>query len=84
MVAGLAAQTLTIGARETALAFGVSAMVFVALILVASLAVAYLDADTFRSVRSTGPTVKRWSGLVLVAVGLWFVTLALVAGPVLL
>jgi hypothetical protein len=65
-------------------AFGTAAAVFVTLIMAASVAVSFLNAETLRPVRMTGPAVKRWSGFVLVAVGLWFVILALVPGPVLL
>lgn len=84
MLAGLAAQTLTIGAKQTFLAFATSAAIFVALIVSASVAVSFLTIEALKPVRTTGPAVKRWSGFVLMAVGLWFVILALVPGPILL
>jgi protein-S-isoprenylcysteine O-methyltransferase Ste14 len=66
------------------LAFTTAAAVFVTLMITASVAVSFMNADALRPVRTTGPTVKRWSGYVLIAVGLWFILLAAVPGPVLL
>ncbi|MEE8457983.1 MAG: hypothetical protein V3S28_08035 [Acidimicrobiia bacterium] len=66
------------------LAFATAAAVFVTLIVTASVAVSFMNADALRPVRTTGPTVKRWSGYVLIAVGFWFILLAAVSGPVLL
>lgn len=66
------------------LAFTTAAAVFVTLIVTASVAVSFMNADALRPVRTTGPTVKRWSGYVLIAVGLWFILLAAVSGPILL
>lgn len=66
------------------LAFATAAAVFVTLIVTASVAVSFMNADALRPVRTTGPTVKRWSGYVLIAVGFWFILLAAASGPVLL
>lgn len=66
------------------LAFTTAAAVFVTLIVTASVAVSFMNADALRPVRTTGPTVKRWSGYVLIAVGFWFILLTAVSGPILL
>jgi hypothetical protein len=57
--------------------------VFVVLLVIGSVVVASLQSETLRPVRMTGPTVKRWSGYVLVAVGVWFVVLAMLPDPIL-
>jgi len=66
------------------LAFTTAAAVFVTLMITASVAVSFMNAEALRPARTTGPTVKRWSGYVLIAVGFWFILLAAVPGPVLL
>ncbi len=76
MLAGLAAQTLTIGAIETAVAMATVALVFVALLVTASILATVATDASLRSLRMAGPAVKRWSGFVLVAVGAWFIALA--------
>ncbi|MDK1010729.1 MAG: hypothetical protein QGM48_06600 [Actinomycetota bacterium] len=48
------------------------------------MAVSLIGVETLRPIRVTGHAVKRWSGFVLLAVGAWFVMLALIPGPVLL
>ena len=83
MLAGLAAQTLTVGAVETATAMATAALVFVVLLVMASILVSAVDATSFQPMRMVGPTLKRWSGFVLVAVGVWFVTLATLSDPIL-
>ncbi len=66
------------------LAFSTAAAVFVTLMITASVAVSFMNADALGPVRTTGPTVKRWSGYVLIVVGLWFILLSVASGPVLL
>ena len=64
-------------------AFATAALVFVALLLAASLVVSSVTAEVLRPMRMTGPAVRRWSGFVLVAVGIWFAVLAAVPSPIL-
>jgi hypothetical protein len=82
LLAGLAAQALTTGATRTAWAFGTAAVVFAGLLVLASVGVAVVTRDALRPVRMVSPAVKRWSGFVLVAVGGWFVILAVLPSPV--
>ncbi len=64
-------------------AFGITALVFASLLVTASVAVAVAGGDALRPVRMAGPAVKRWSGYILIAVGLWFLILAVLPGPIL-
>lgn len=82
MLAGLAVQSLIVGQAATVAAFGAAAVVFVVLLVAASLTVASISAATLLPVRMTGPAVKRWSGFVLVAVGAWFVVIAFLPSPI--
>jgi cytochrome c biogenesis protein CcdA len=52
----------------------------VALVFVAAVAVSRAEAATIERIEAQGPTVKRWGGRVLIAVGAWFLILALFAG----
>ena len=83
MLAGLAAQSLTVGASPASLGFAVAAVVFVSLLVTASVLVSTVSRESLRPVRMTGHAVRRWSGFVLIAVGIWFVVLALLPGPIL-
>lgn len=47
-------------------------MVFVGLLVVAAVAVPRLARGAVRPLRMAGPSVKRWSGWVMVVVGGWF------------
>lgn len=51
----------------------------VALIFTAAFAVAKAERTTLERVKGQAPAVKRWGGWILVAVGVWFVVLALFA-----
>ncbi|MCH7668819.1 MAG: hypothetical protein IIC71_06420 [Acidobacteria bacterium] len=57
-------------------------MVFVTLLVGSSVAVSFLNAEVLRTVRSTGSTVKRSSGYILIIVGSWFVVLAALRSPI--
>lgn len=83
MLAGLAAQTLTVGTTQTIWAFATTAVVFATLLITASVVVSTVSVETLRPVRMTGHAVKRWSGYVLIALGVWFVLLAILPGPIL-
>ena len=83
MLAGLAVQSLTVGAPQTIWAFITVAVVFAALLIAASLSVALVTTEKLRPIRMAGPTVRRWSGIVLLIVGAWFVVLATLPTPIL-
>jgi hypothetical protein len=75
-MAGLAVQALTVGGFAAALAaFVVTATVLVGLLFAAALLVATAQQQTVERLRAGTPTVKRWGGWVLIAVGGWFVIL---------
>jgi hypothetical protein len=57
--------------------------VFSLLLVTGSLVVSAVQEKALRPVRMTGPAVRRWSGWVLMAVGVWFVVLAAVPSPIL-
>jgi hypothetical protein len=44
-----------------------------------ALALAAAQEETVRSMREGAPAVKRWGGRILVAVGIWFLALAVFA-----
>ncbi len=71
------------GSAQVAGAFATVVLVFTALLVAAALAVSSSRAAALRPVRMVGPAVRRWSGVVLAAVGLWFVVLAVAPRPVL-
>ena len=81
MLAGLAAQSLTLGTARTAWAFGTAAIVFGALLAAASIGVSVATTESVQPVRMVGSTIRRGSGYVLMAAGVWFVVLALAASP---
>ena len=83
MLAGLAAQTLTVGTTQTVWAFTTTAVVFATLLITASVVVSTVSVEALRPVRMTGPAVKRWSGYVLLALGVWFILLAVLPSPIL-
>ncbi|MFQ5555170.1 MAG: hypothetical protein ACE5GC_07370 [Acidimicrobiia bacterium] len=58
-------------------------MIFVVLLMAASVTVSVASDAALRPVRMTGAAVKRWGGVVLVAVGGWFILLAGLPTPVL-
>jgi len=65
------------------LGFAVAAVVFFALIVTASLLVSALSREALRPVRMTGHAVRRWSGYLLITVGMWFIVLAVLPSPIL-
>lgn len=81
MLAGLAAQTITIGPGPTAAALGTSAAVFVSLLVASAVFVSTATAGALKPVRMVGPAVRRWSGYVMLAVGLWLLALVLLPRP---
>ncbi len=64
-------------------AFATAALVFAALLFTAAVVVSSVSADALRPMRMTGPAVRRWSGYVLIAVGAWFIVIAIVPSPIL-
>ncbi len=68
---------------QTVWAFATVAVVFAALLVTASVTVATATTEVLRPIRMSGSTVKRWSGLVLLFVGAWFIVLATLPSPIL-
>ena len=60
-------------------AFAVAAAVLVVLAFGASAAVAVVQEAVASRLTAAAPSMKRWGGIVLVVVGLWFVALGLFA-----
>ncbi len=82
MLAGLAAQTLIVGSvLGGIITFSTAALVMVMLLFATAIAVAVAEDSTLRSFKTSGPSVKRWGGTVLLIVGTWFVVIGLLAGP---
>lgn len=54
-----------------------------ALLVIGSVVVSSVSTEVLRPVRMSGHVVKRWSGYVLMAVGSWFLLLAVVPNPIL-
>jgi hypothetical protein len=57
----------------------VAALVLVVLMFGASFGVARAEEATLERVKVQAPTVKRWGGRILIAVGAWFLILAVFA-----
>ncbi len=68
-------------ASQTLAAFTVTGFVFTGLLTTAAVVVPKASDRFLNPVRMAGPTVKRWSGYLLVAVGIWFVSLAAIPSP---
>ncbi len=81
MLAGLAAQSVTNEANVVLWAFATTAVVFLSLLLVASIGVTTLKSRFLSPVRMVGSSVKKSSGYVLMAVGVWFIVLAASPSP---
>lgn len=62
-------------------AFATTALVFVSLLVVASVGVTTLRSRFLQPIRMVGSSVKKSSGYVLMAVGAWFVVLAASTSP---
>lgn len=75
---------MVVGTRTAALAYVVAAIVMLLLLVTASALVSFASGESLRAIRMSGSAVKRWSGWVLVVVGLWFVALAAASSPALL
>jgi hypothetical protein len=45
--------------------------------------VSALSREALRPVRMTGHVVRRWSGYLLITVGMWFIVLAVLPSPIL-
>ena len=57
----------------------VAAVVLVGLVFTAAFLVADAEESTLDRIKVQAPTVKRWGGRILIAVGLWFLALAVFA-----
>lgn len=55
---------------------------FAGLLVAASLAVTKVRDTLFPPVRMVGATVKRWSGYILIGVGIWFIVLSALRSPI--
>ena len=62
-------------------AFATTAVVFLSLLIVASVRVTTLTGRLLDPVRMVGSSVKKSSGYVLMAVGAWFIVLAASTSP---
>ncbi len=82
MLAGLAAQSITSGSTGVLWAFGTTAVVFSGLLVAASVGVGTLNSQVLQPIRMVGSAVKKWSGYVLVAVGIWFLFLVILRSPI--
>ncbi len=60
-------------------AFVVAAAVLTACVFAASFWVSRAERSTLQRIEARAPQVKRWTGWVLVAVGVWFIVLAVFA-----
>lgn len=79
-MAGLAGHALTTGGFTAALtAFVTAGVVLVVLLFAAALTIAVAQEQVTDRLRAGAPTVKRWGGHVLIAVGAWLVVLAVFA-----
>lgn len=79
-MAGLASYSLTVGGFEAALlAFVVASVVLVGLVFAAAFGVTRAQKQTIEQIKTQAPRVKSWGGWILVAVGVWFLTLAVFA-----
>ena len=63
--------------------FATAALVFAALLFTAAVVGPSVSADALRPRRMTGTAVGRWSGYVWIAVGAWFIVIAIVPSPIL-
>ena len=83
MLVGLTAQALIVGPAATVVAFALAVLIFVTLLVTASIAVSSVSAATLKPMRMSGPAVRRFSGYILIMVGSWFVVLAFLPTPIL-
>lgn len=79
-MAGLASFAFTSGGLDAAvLAFAAAAAVLAALVFAAALTISLVEQQTVDRIRAQAPSVKRWGGGILVAVGAWLILLAIFA-----
>jgi hypothetical protein len=57
---------------------------FVVLLVTASIAVSVVSNEWIRPARMVGGGVRRWSGFVLIFVGVWFLILSMLPSPIIL
>lgn len=57
----------------------VAAIVLVGLVFAAAFTVSGAEERTLERIKAQAPTVKKWGGWILVAVGSWFLVLAVFA-----
>lgn len=81
MLAGLASQSLLVGWGAVALSFGVAIATFSLFLVGGAAAVSRLGDQSLRAVRTSGRTVQRWGGYVLVGLAGWFILLATLPNP---
>ena len=81
LLAGLATQSVTVGPGTTTWAFAAAIGVFTLLIAAASIGVGLAAGDSLRAVRMVGPSVRKWSGYILITLGAWFFLLAALPSP---
>lgn len=62
-------------------AFATTALVFLSLLMVASVGVTTLRSRFLEPIRMVGSSVKKSSGYVLMVVGVWFILLAASTSP---
>jgi len=82
LLVGLTAQSLTVGPSATVAAYTAAAAVFASLLIGASFTVTTVRSSALRPIKMAGPAVKRFSGFVLLAVGVWFTVLAFLPSPI--
>lgn len=64
------------GFEAAFLAFVVASLALVGLVFAAAFTVAKAQNETISRIKAQSPRVKKWGGWILVAVGIWFLTLA--------
>ena len=79
-MAGLASEALTVGGFRGALvAFVIATLAFVLVLLVLAMIIARAQERAVAGLQAGAPQVKRWGGYILVAIGAWFLVLAIFA-----
>lgn len=61
------------------IAFAVAAATIMACVFAAAAGVAAAEQTTLQRIEARAPQVKRWTGVVVVGVGVWFLVLAIFA-----
>lgn len=80
ILSGLAGQAFVVGGVEAALiAFGVAAVMMVILMFVLALVIGSAQTRRVDAMKAGAPTVKRWGGRILLALGAWFIALGVFA-----